>query len=545
MLWQNKQILPFSQGYDVRKSGVIVGKKGKDNSDALRHAFTTAAAMGVPALLPEGVIEYRPTVARSLFAPCSIIGRGRGASILSCTTVDGRNSRIDVIGDKLTFQGFTMESPNTPYLWESNESHNGLAVRGRTYLSFRDLEFVRTLGASLMLRDVYEIQVEGIYVLDNFKDGVHVTGASQHVQIDGVHAKRCGDDTVAVVGYADGTGAGRPILVSINNVHTSDSIQGRGVAVLGAMHVQLSNLFIENPHAGGLFIGTEVVGGARPYSTYPSEHISADNVHVVNGGKNNVAPIRISGLSNANPSRDINVTNFKVTNSASFGVVVAGGVQDVTLQNGSIDTTTQSAIQMTETWGGTIDNMKLYDIGESGVVIGSGSGGTQRITNIDAKNINTRFGTEGAAADASSNDVVRIITSADFTAITIDEVHLTAQEKTMDRLIENQNYEVTKMGRVTTVRDTGSIAAVITGLPAVILAAGDVTASPYTLPAVDYDRTVRVYGGTVTKLDLKWGGLNPVTLRKKNGFVTVKAHHELIVTYTLKPTISYFATSIT
>lgn len=355
----------LSSGYDVRRSGVVVGAGMSNaiaaaNAVALNNAFDIAANLGLPAILPPGVIEYAPnSAANRLNTTTSIYGYGKETQLVNTNPAGATTyAALFVNASNVTISNFYMKQQFVA----GNRIENNCAIKaqptqGSTYQNIQVLNmwFEDINGAVVLLKHVVNSRVSGIWARRSGADVVHITGLSDGVSIDTVYAEQAGDDTVAVVGYQSGGAIGKPKNININNVYSRDTWHGRGVTVVGGENVQASNIFVSNCSGAGIAIHSE-----QEYDTYGNNNVTFSNVYIESSGEAGViASVSIVGRS-TNTNSKVTLRNISIRGGRFRGINVSQ-TTDLVIDGFSVDTNVDAAMWLGAVTNATIKNGTFYN----------------------------------------------------------------------------------------------------------------------------------------------------------------------------------------
>lgn len=535
--------------YDVRFSGVKLGEglSAEDaiqNSIKLNEAFDAAAALGIPAFLPEGVIEYDSSVGlgQTLRTNASIQGIGE-TSVLKCVTPEGLRSSLRINSDNISLRNFKIVST---FLEDNRtEAECGIKVEktgGETTLNIHisDLWLNDLSGAGIILRHVAKSSVKRIFIDRTGADGVHVTGNSYEVDISDINVKRAGDDGVAVVGYiapANPLSAGCPTNVKISNVFCADTWHGRGVTVVGGDKIQISDVQVRNCSAAGIYISSE-----SSYNTFASTNILIDNVLIDGTGNGTYGGIHIGGRS-GNLSRNISITNSKILNSVGRGLAIVTGCANIVAENIQISGAGSEGVILGNSKDTFLRRLHIDSTAGVGIGVEATATGQLELNGIYGRNVNTA-GTNG------NTNLISINSATVLDRLTADNIHLLEQSTGTNRQTVSfpasgyfkyklgENFSTVANAVTNTAPDLDIFA---TGVPSNLL---DITSetSPLTWPNENpFPVWVFVKGGVLTSLelglkstissDISWQAISNV-----NRYVLVRPGYSLRVTWSTKPT---------
>ncbi|WP_321795219.1 glycosyl hydrolase family 28-related protein [Burkholderia sp. BCC1988] len=302
--------LPMS----VRRFGVM-GDGVTDDTAALQTAFNA----GIPLYFPPGTYLY----SANLTATASIIGAGWD-SILQCTTPQGKNSCISWSNvSNLKIHNLHFFSKNTTAYYP-DESAGSLNLTDCSQFEISACKLNNSSAQAVGMRSCTNGKVFGNTLLNVWHDGIHVTKASSDIIVTNNEVINGGDDAFAVVGYWNEGVRPRRIIISHNRVVGTK--YARGVAIVGAQEVTVTNNHIYNPMGAGIYVASELTS---VYQSYGNDNVTvANNILDTCGVQSNIAAVadlsngplgysalHVGATSGFNNSH-INIENNTIKNSA-------------------------------------------------------------------------------------------------------------------------------------------------------------------------------------------------------------------------------------
>ncbi|WP_322083614.1 glycosyl hydrolase family 28-related protein [Burkholderia sp. BCC1972] len=286
--------LPMS----VRRFGVK-GDGVTDDTAALQVALNA----GIPLYFPPGTYLYSNT----LTATASIVGAGWD-SILQCTTSHGQNSVIYWSGaSNFKIRNLQFFSVNATAYYP-DENAGSINLQGCSQFEISGCKFNNSAGGGALMRSCVNGKVFGNTLLNIWHDGIHVTKASADITITNNEVINGGDDAFAVVGYFN-EGV-RPRRVTIANNRVVGTKYARGVAIVGAQDITVTDNQIYNPMAAGIYVASELTS---VYQSYGNDNVTiANNVLDTCGVQSNIGAIVNS------PNGPIGYGALVVTATAGF-----------------------------------------------------------------------------------------------------------------------------------------------------------------------------------------------------------------------------------
>lgn len=258
-------------------------------------------------------------------------------------------------------------------------------------------------------------KINNVRVSDTLADGIHLTGASNFINVTNCRVSGVCDDGIAVVSYrfnADGTTKDVDVTknIGINNNTILDTRHARGIAVVGGDHITITNNTITNAWRNGIYIVSE--------SAYRSYHINAITVE-----NNTMTDCNTPAQSGANGVNIAGRTDFKATNitfrnnvinnCGGDGINVGGNTDNIDLIDNRIDGTTDCGIELQG--AKNVDIVKgsgtasIKNTGTFGVHVDANCSGAIVVRSIDFQRINTRTGA------ATNNNVIKFRNGSSMT----------------------------------------------------------------------------------------------------------------------------------
>jgi hypothetical protein len=245
-----------------------------NNLSAIQNAINAAKSRGVNVFIPAGTFGYSGVI--QLPGPVKIYGTG-ATSILRA--LDAYNETIMVRGSgssisylKLTI-GWNGVGRQDPYECQR------ITLLGATNWVV-DHVIIDGGSAAGIMADAGASQgkITNTLVQNTLADSIHMTGASNFIQINNNETNNSGDDGIAVVSY--GTGAVvHDITASNNHIHNNKG--GRGMTVVGGNNITYTNNYIHDMMNGASCF---YVAQESSYSTNIATNVTIQNSTVKNCG---------------------------------------------------------------------------------------------------------------------------------------------------------------------------------------------------------------------------------------------------------------------
>ncbi|MCA7950371.1 right-handed parallel beta-helix repeat-containing protein [Burkholderia seminalis] len=261
----------------VRRFGVM-GDGVTDDTAALQVALNA----GIPLYFPPGTYLYSNT----LTATASIIGAGWN-SILQCTTPQGQNSVIYWRNaSNLKIQNLQFFSKNATAYYP-DENAGSINLQDCSQFEISGCKFNNSAGGGALMRSCVNGKVFDNTLLDIWHDGIHVTKASADITITNNEVINGGDDAFAVVGYFN-EGV-RPRRITISNNRVVGTKYARGIAIVGAQEITVTDNQIYKPMAAGIYVASELTS---VYQSYGNDNVTvANNILDTCGVQSNIGAI--------------------------------------------------------------------------------------------------------------------------------------------------------------------------------------------------------------------------------------------------------------
>lgn len=278
---------PARSGADTRPEDYgAVGGDSRDDSAAVQRAVDVAARRGSVARL--SATTYVMDHALQIPSRGKLTGTGR-KSVLKFTWIYNSNSKdgyyvgnrdqvdADTRDKRIRLRGFAIVGdgtgrPSGPNAIAPKPWVPALRMRLVDHLVIRGIHVRRSPGISMLLQGVTDTLVEHSSIDRSGSDGINIgwfERPSHHVLVKRNVVRRVGDDGLAVVGYpmedVRRTKAVHRVRLSRNKIlgwdeNVNGLMLGRGIAVLGARRVKVTNNQVERTHSTGILVS----GAGRP-----------------------------------------------------------------------------------------------------------------------------------------------------------------------------------------------------------------------------------------------------------------------------------------
>lgn len=525
------------KGYDVRRSGVIVGEGvgeavAIENSIRLNAAFARAKVLGIPALLPEGVIEYHANNQalnpnkNYLRTQVSIIGKGRDISILKNVKLDGWDSLMFGSANGVELAHFSMHSTfkldNRP---EGNAAIKFQAPPGQSYddVYIHDLSFKNISGGCILLKRCVRPIVRNIHADTTGADIVHFAGESQDMTAENISSRNAGDDTVAFVGYTAGDVIGRPSRGRASNITVIDPRHGRGVAVIGGYDIQVTNLFVSNCKSSAF-----IVGGESGYPSYKSDNVSASNIIAINCGGSASGAIQVGSETTTGFEIDnVKLSDITVKNAVNRGFTGINA-NNLSIRNFTVVGAVGECFHFTKCSNLDLVNTKAEEGNSHGYIFRTSCFGYLNVNGLEIRNVSKVGGSAfGLGMEPTATPF--------FSMVWIDNFKVTLQAFGMGSVIRNDMHKnVTRYGQnISTVRENmaGGSDPYVTGIVTTPIA----VVTPVDTPTEWVNNTgviqmVRVTGTTISSIVIEVDANNSVPYAKTTGYFLVHPGRKITIT---------------
>lgn len=343
-------------GYIPASSLGISSTSTSDQTSKIQSAITIALSYGLGIAFAPGIYVYSGQIQNSV----SWIGAGPGLTEFRKNTLLGKGAPINHAAlSGILIAGINFTDPNTPINAVNDATNNDLILgfyptpTPCTDIEVWDCTFRNSYGGLVFFGGVQQGRIGNCRAYTCYKDGYHVTGLSQDVEIINCLVEDGGDDAFPVVGYvADGV---RPINVS----HIGCVVRGlkfsNGFKYAGAIASQNVGCKVDGTIPAKYNRATAqqscpamniLVDGS--FNTYGNEDIQVTGFQAINCGRGaspfaQLTPaVQILGASGKS-TRNIRFVNLTVKNSASSAFFanggVAGGIENLSVEGiNAIDT---------------------------------------------------------------------------------------------------------------------------------------------------------------------------------------------------------------
>jgi polygalacturonase len=316
----------------VRKFGAV-GDGIHDDSDAIERATMGLLNGGILVFPPGTYIQTRSIRVRS----SDVILWGFGA-LLHGSTPD--NHAIIIEGDRSSVIGLRLTAVQTERMAGWNQHRIVFLGDGNQAVA----NVIDGAAASgIYMEGARHFRVDGNTVRNTLSDGIHATNGSLSGLITHNIVRATGDDLIAVVSYRNQHLAS-DILIAKNDV--AGNPWGRGVAVVGARDVTISDNVIRNVAAGaGVYIAREAFW--KTYGTFnvviknnTIEHVQTRGEVLGGRPRNKQGAFEIFADDEGDPDLTVQgvlIEGNVVRDALADGVRVIGGVCHVEINNNQFE----------------------------------------------------------------------------------------------------------------------------------------------------------------------------------------------------------------
>lgn len=382
--------------YSVKQYGAV-GDNSTDDTVAIQSALNAAGSTGGVVVLPPAT--YACWNSAILTVPANVTLWGYGATLRSLNPQNF--SDVQLNGVRSNIMGVHILSASTA----RNDGGNrmGIYLNGTTYSVVRDCTVEGVASASMFLQANGSTPTSYARILNNTVingyDGIHTTGGSHHILVQGNHVINAGDDGLPVISYnTDPLGPCHDVQIIGNRVEGLTF--AAGVDIHANNCIVMGNI-IKNCFSDGVFIGTEEGLSYQNIDIIGNyiEHCQTGQVHdgniFIEGGFT-------AGLTLTN----INIIGNHIYNPNSvYGILTFGSaatsVNNLNISDNFISNVPDDGINIagTTTTNLLISGNMLKTLGRHGINVGAGNVGAS----INGNQISaaTTFGILNASVRAS------------------------------------------------------------------------------------------------------------------------------------------------
>ncbi|MEO3761348.1 right-handed parallel beta-helix repeat-containing protein [Mycobacterium sp. B14F4] len=196
-------------------------------------------------------------------------------------------------------------------------------VFGGTGVVISDVNITGGASAGVYVANGSNFRLDRVTVRDTAADGVQITAGSSNGQVNNVTVDRSGDDAIAVVSYLWGYPPAAPCSDIVINSPVVSRPGQRGVVVVGAHNVSISNPTVSSTPLSGIFIGSQ----GWPFFTAATSGVRVTGGKIIQGNNGGGVPTgAVTILSQnyfANVS-DVTVSGLTITDTPKSAVANIG-----------------------------------------------------------------------------------------------------------------------------------------------------------------------------------------------------------------------------
>jgi hypothetical protein len=195
-------------------------------------------------------------------------------------TAEARSAVLVDADDVLLDGGLVLRMGRTTERWHTFEQMK-LRINGRSGVVVRNVRIEGAAAAGVYVgTGASNFLLEDVTVVGTRADGIHITGGAHDGVVRRPVTRRTGDDGVAVVSYR---GDGAPVRrVLVTSPRVTDSLGGRGVAVVGGEDITYQDVSVNRSAGAGIYVAAE----GAPYFTYAPKRISVRGAVIVGANTN-------------------------------------------------------------------------------------------------------------------------------------------------------------------------------------------------------------------------------------------------------------------
>ncbi|MFC3799479.1 right-handed parallel beta-helix repeat-containing protein [Cohnella sp. GCM10012308] len=250
-----------------------VANDGKDDYGAFAACLDKAKVQGKYVSVPAG--EYHLSKILTLNG-VKLIGAGMTKTTLVST--DPQNGSIDLKGNNAKLSGIKHIYQTTVARGDGSNEKNSITVRGATNFTIDGVYVYKSSTAGILVQGAAKGGTITNSTVDSTgADGIHITDGSSDILIEKNTVKATGDDTIAVVSYAQDGPAVHDVTIRGNDVGYLS--KARGIAVVGGTDVLIEGNSVKDTQMAGIYIAVEA-----NYNTVNVDRIAVKNNTVDHAG---------------------------------------------------------------------------------------------------------------------------------------------------------------------------------------------------------------------------------------------------------------------
>ncbi len=300
------------------------GAKGDGRTDdtvAIQAALKDAKGRADPIVyFPAGVYRYSKV---PIVDSVHVQGAGPSSTIFEFTNNNRSSWRLT--GDSPEIQNVSIRAASAPTRRSTIAETAGLDVTEARHFMIDKVNISGPASAGILVRNsggnsTSSARITGCVVTKTLADGIHMTGGSSYITVDGNRVTNTGDDFIAVVSYRDNGVFTHNIKIS-NNV-VNDQSWGRGITVVGGSDVVIDRNTIRRASGAGVFITSD-----EYYDTFGVFRVDVTNNVVSECGSSDgsghagiMTSGRLSPRGQDNRVCNITVADNTVTDSKKAGI---------------------------------------------------------------------------------------------------------------------------------------------------------------------------------------------------------------------------------
>ena len=263
----------FKRAAAVADATVHPAADGGDQADVLQEGLDALQTGQRLVLSPGQYVVGHSLVVKNR----QVVMSGYGATLVA---TDANDQAVVVNGRDSTVAGLTLVGTGARRLETATSAK--VVVSG-TGIQVLDVTIQGGASAGIFISGAVNIAIAGNKVLSTLADGIHITGRSRNVLVQGNTVTGNGDDMVAVVSYEKDGALSSNVLVTGNSL--SGNYWGRGISVVGGTAVTITGNTVQGVQkAAGVLVAQE-----DGYRTYNSTNILITN-NVISDIENSTNP---------------------------------------------------------------------------------------------------------------------------------------------------------------------------------------------------------------------------------------------------------------
>jgi hypothetical protein len=220
-----------------------------DSTAALQSKFNALKPGDTLTLDPGATYEYSTALTIRV---SGVRINGNGATLKA---TNPHNAALQIVANNVTLSNLNLTGQVG--VARSDGTGQTRLVFGGNGVAVSDVNISGGASAGVYVANGSNFRLDRVAVRDTAADGVQITAGSNNGQINNATVERSGDDAIAVVSYLWGFPPAAPCHdIAINSPVVNTTGQ-RGVVVVGAQNVSITNPTVAKTPLSGIFIGSQ------------------------------------------------------------------------------------------------------------------------------------------------------------------------------------------------------------------------------------------------------------------------------------------------